>query len=109
MKPLSQTLANLIVLAEEAVTRPNFDRFAFGERLLDLAQAVRHAAERPAENIRTTSAALVMITALEEIRFAHPGIDTSRWLMLAGVALPLLRSDAFAAFANERGQGVDRG
>ena len=108
MKPLSQILSNLIVLAEEVITRPNIDRFAFGERLADLAQAVRHAAARPAEDIRTTSAALVMITALEEYRYAHPGIDTSRWLMLAGCALPLLRADAFTAFVNEREQKGDR-
>lgn len=104
MKPLSQTLSNLIVLAEELLTRPNTDRVAYGAKLAPIAEEVRHADARPAESIRTTRAAMVMITAIEEYRAG--GEMALHWLMLAGATLPLLRHEAFTAFRNEREQGA---
>jgi len=103
-RPIYTTLSNLIVLAEETVTRPQFDRFAFHQRVVDLASEVRSADARPAENDRVTQAAMVMIICLEQIRnldipFARP------WVMLAGATLPLLREDAFTALEQERAMG----
>lgn len=103
-RPLYTTLSNLIVLAEETVTRPNFDRVAFRSRVSDLATEVRAADARPAEDERVTQAAMVMIISLEQIR-DEADRTSSPWSMIAGAMLPLLRADAYTALEQERAMG----
>lgn len=103
MKPLSRTLTELIDLAEQMLTRPLMG--VSPSQLVDLAREVRAAEARPAENRRTTRAALVMVIALEEIRGADRDEDVGPWQMLGGCALPMLRAEAYQALRNERGQG----
>jgi hypothetical protein len=100
MKPLSATLNELIVFAEGVVTRPRADRDYAGY-FAALANEVTRVDAQPAESIRTTRAAMVVVIAIEEFRQAgeEPG---SRWLMLVGAALPLLRSEAWLAMNNEK-------
>lgn len=111
MKPLSQVLSNLIVLAEDIVTRPQMvDRADVGDRLHGIAAEVRHADARPAENIRTTRVALVMVIAIEEQRSAAlDGKGSPCWEMIVAAMLPMLRQDSYIAFRNERAQGGERG
>jgi hypothetical protein len=66
---------------------------------------VRAADARPAEAIRTTRGALVMVIALEALRDADRDEDVAKWQMLAGAALPMLREESYLALRNERGQG----
>lgn len=101
MKPLSQTLSSLVVLTEELLARPLLDPRSVAGRFAAIAADVRAAEARPAEGIRTTSAALVTVTAIEEYR--HAASDrASMWLMLIGATLPLLRAAAFDALNEER-------
>lgn len=107
MKPLSETLTDLIGFAEETVTKPNrYSGSTLTARFADLAAEVRQADARPAENIRTTRAALIMVMALEEFYDANnecgPTPLKNPWLMLAGTTLPLLRVDAWRALNNEK-------
>lgn len=114
MRPLSSTLNDLIGFAEETVTKPN--RYVAGptldSRFAGIADEVRAAAARPAENIRTTRAAVMMVNALEGFYEAGNEPDGSAhtqnpWLMLAGATLPLLRVDAWRAFNNEKQARAD--
>jgi hypothetical protein len=101
MRPLSQILCDLVVFAEEVVARPLLDSRFVGDRFTALDGEVRVADRRPAEGVRATSAAIIMVTAINEFRHASrdraPG-----WLMLVGTALPLLRQEAFDAFSDEK-------
>lgn len=101
IRPLYTTLSSLVVLAEEVITRPRFDRITFGDRLSDLAVEVRSADARPAEDVRTTQAAMVMVVCLEEIRDRDEDAAV-HWRMLAGATLPMLRGDAFREFRQQR-------
>lgn len=102
MRPLSETLIDLIGFAEGVVIRPaRGPDAAMAEIFAGLSAEVRQADARPAEAIRTTSAALIMVTALAEF-FATARAEASPWLMVAGATLPLLRSDAWRARQNER-------
>ena len=56
---------------------------------------------RPAEGIRTTRAAVIMVIAIEEF-CAGDREPTSQWLGLAGTTLPLLRAEAWRARRNEQ-------
>jgi hypothetical protein len=98
MRPLSETLNQLIAVAEIAIVRPQ-------TRELHTAAAIfaeiRLADARPAEGIRTTRAALVMVILLEEF-LAGDREPTSHHLMLAGAALPWLRGEAWRAVQNEK-------
>lgn len=99
MRALSAVLTDLIGFAEGVVARPRSDH-GYADHFAALAGEVRHADALPAENIRTTRAAMVIVIAIEEFRRdAEPG---SRWLMLVGTALPLLRSEAWIAMNNEK-------
>jgi hypothetical protein len=102
MRHLSETLTDLIGFAEETVTRPaRYSGLALDARFAGLAAEVRGADQRPAENVRTTRAAMVTVIALEE--FYSGGAERgSPWLMLAGTVLPLLRVEAWVALQNER-------
>jgi hypothetical protein len=103
MKPMSSTLSNLIVMAEEIITRPNSDRPFAGDNFASLAAEVRHADARPADDVRITNAAMVMVIAIEAFRAGERDAQ-SPWLMVVGATLPLLRGDGFRAFRNEREQ-----
>jgi hypothetical protein len=104
MHPLSETLILLIGFAEELITRP---ARLYGDAGLDqrfnfssIAALIRKADAAPAESIRTTSAAMIMVFAIEEF-FAGDREPTSQWLGVAGVTLPLLRAEAWRAKLNE--------
>ncbi len=99
-KPLFTTLSNLIVLAEHVITRPNYDRVEFRQRLADLACEVRAGDARPAEDERVTQAAMVMVIGLEQIR--DDKAVAQQWMMIVGATLPLLRADALLALKQER-------
>lgn len=106
MKPLSQTLSNLVVLAEELTTRPLINPLLLRDRCLTIGSEVRAADARPAESVRTTSAAMMMVMAIHEYR--HAAADRApMWLMLIGATLPLLRQAAFDAFAEENEQRME--
>ena len=101
MRPLSQTLADLITVANDTITRRGMQTMVGGHFAL-LADEVRRADVRPCENVRTTRAAMIMVFALEG--FAEGPQDAgSPWLMLAGTTLPLLRVDAWLAMNQEKG------
>lgn len=102
MRPLSETLTDLIVLAEAVVSRPRSMAVAKDVTPLPtLAAEIRRAAELPAEDVRTTQAALIMAIALKEF-FDGDREPGSQWLGVAGVVLPLLRVEAWAALNNEK-------
>lgn len=102
MRALSETLTDLIVLAEDTIARPmKHYGFAVDERFTIVSQEIRRADGLPAEGIRTTRAAMIMVTALDEF-IASDRESTSPWLMLAGTALPLLRAEAWRARRNEQ-------
>jgi hypothetical protein len=102
---LSETLTLLIGYAEETITRPARQARSFGfteeERFAVLANEVRCADARPAEGVRTTRAAMIMVFAIEEF-LAGDREATSQWLGLAGATLPLLRAEAWRARRNEQ-------
>jgi hypothetical protein len=104
MNPISETLTLLIGFAEEIVARPMMSYasgFGVAERFVLLARDVRHADARPAENLRATNAAMIMVIALEQF-FAGDREKTSPWLMVAGATLPLLRAEAWLAHRSEK-------
>ncbi len=102
MRPLSQALTALIGFAEETITRPGkFHGFRLDEGFGELAREIRRHDALPAEGVRTTRSAMVMIIALEEF-FDSDREPTSRWLMVAGVTLPILRGEAWRAAKNEK-------
>ncbi len=105
-RPLSATLTDLIGFAEQTVVKPTryLSVSASAWAFAAIAAEVREAEARPAEDIRTTAAAMIMVLALEE--FYTSGVSSENlsnpWLMIAGAALPLLRVDAWRAFNNEK-------
>lgn len=102
MRLLSETLIDLIGFAEQTITRPaKHYGFTIDAQFAQLAAEVRRAAAMPAEGIRTTQAALVMVITLEEF-FASDREATSQLLGIAGVALPWLRGEAWTARRNEK-------
>jgi hypothetical protein len=100
MRALSATLTDLIEFAEGVVTRPRSNHEYAGAFVV-LASEVRYADTLPAEGVRTTRAAMVMVIAIEEFRQSGQEAG-SRWLMLAGATLPLLRGEAWLAMNNEK-------
>lgn len=106
MRPLSATLNDLIGFAEKTVTRPSMFAGTLDAQFAALAAEVRQADARPAEHVRTTRAALVMVNVLEGFFEGDRDPDAAHvknpWLMLAGATLPLLRVDAWRAFNNEK-------
>ena len=101
MRSLSQTLTDLITVANDTITRRGVHTM-FGSHFALLADEVRKAEARPCENVRTTRAAMIMVFALEG--FAEGPQDAgSPWLMLAGATLPMLRVDAWLAVNQEKG------
>jgi hypothetical protein len=106
MRPLSETLTDLIVFAEQVITRPAMvPNLANNGMLPTLAREVKYADALPAESVRTTRAAMVMIIVLEEF-FAGDCEPDERALMLAGATLPWLRGEAWVARRNEKEAGA---
>jgi hypothetical protein len=106
ISPLSETLILLIGFAEETIARPAkharyLSGFSEAERFAALASEVRAADARPAEGVRATGAAMIMVFAIEAF-FASDREPTSQWLGVAGVTLPLLRAEAWIARRNEQ-------
>ena len=101
MKPLSALLTILIAEAEVVIRLPQ----AVPQRATDafhlLAAEIRHVDGQPAEGLRATRAAIIMLSAMEGW-FETGGEKGNPWLMLAGATLPLLRVDAWRALQNER-------
>lgn len=99
MRALSEHLTLLIATAEDIMRRPAQQMVtSMPASFPDVAAAIRHAHERPAEATRTTRAGIVMVEAIEA--FIADGSD--RWQMLIGATLPVLRHEAFLAFRNEK-------
>jgi hypothetical protein len=104
MRPLSETLLDLVGFAEEVITRPaKYFMPAMDDRLRfnSLAAEIRKADVTPAEGVRTTRAALVMVIVLEEF-LAGDREPTSHFLGHAGITLPWLRGEAWQARRNEK-------
>lgn len=101
MRPLSETLIDLIGFAEETITRPARTLSLADGRFIALAREVRTADALPAESERTTRAALVMVIVLEQF-FASDREPTSYFLAHAGMTLTWLRGEAWAARKNEK-------
>jgi hypothetical protein len=102
MKPLSETLTDLIGFAEEVIGKPaKFRTFLIDSNFSTIASEIRHAEALPAEGIRTTGAGMIMVVALDEFFAGDIREATSPWLGVAGVTLPLLRGDALRARLNE--------
>jgi len=97
MRRQSQILADLIALAAHVVTRPRTNEI---DKLPQLAAEIRYADNQPAENIRTTSAAVAMVIALEGARYF--AAREALWLAAVGVLLPIVREDLYQAIQNER-------
>ena len=99
MRPLSATLCDLVVIAEAAIMRPGgIDRGNYA----DVRAEVTRADASPAEGERATSAAVIVVVALERYWYAAAA-DRQAWLMVIGTVLPLLRADAYRAIRAERG------
>lgn len=104
MKPsVSGILSNLIVLAEEFVTKPQaaLGSSRLAENLAAIGEDVRAADDGMQEGGPTTSSGVVMVTALEQY-LLMPEPLRGMWLIIAGATLPLLRAETFKALANER-------
>jgi hypothetical protein len=101
MRPISETLKILIATAEDLVHWPLKASGLMLSSFPELAAEIRKLDQQPAEGVRTTAAAMVMIIALE--KFAEgPHDKGSQWLMIAGSMLPILRAEAYVAMMNER-------
>lgn len=97
MREISRALTDLIAFAEEVLRGPQLHARA-PRSFTELAAEIGHRHAQPAEGMRSTRAAVVMITALDGF-FAD---QDDSWLMLAGCALPLLRREAWQALVSER-------
>jgi hypothetical protein len=104
IRPLFSVLSDLIVLAEGVITRPQ-SVSAVTNRFAMVAAEVRRADAAPAEDVRTTRAAAVMVIAIEEFLGDQDGGGVaSPWLMIVGAMLPMLRSEAYTALRQQREQ-----
>jgi metal-dependent amidase/aminoacylase/carboxypeptidase family protein len=104
MIPISEILMKLSDFSAQVVAKPavySAGGFGVRESFAQIAAEVRHADARPAEGVRTTNAAVIMVIALEQY-FQGDREPTSPWLMLAGTTLPLLRAEAWVAHRNEK-------
>ena len=102
MRPISETLKILIATAEDLVLRPQKGPALMQTTFPELAAEIRKLDLQPAEGVRTTAAAIVMITALEQFAIGHAHDKGSPWLMIAGATLPILRTEAYVAMMSER-------
>lgn len=108
MKPLSQTLTELIVFTEEVVTKPaRHHGLAADLRFSTLAQEIRDADRRPAsEGVRCTHAGMAIIACTEGF-FAGEMDPGSRWLAAIGALLPALRTETWQQVKNEKAAATE--
>ncbi len=97
MREISRLLTDLIGFAEEVLRGPQMHARA-PRSFAELTVEISHRDAQPAEGVRVTRAAVVMITALDGF-FSD---QDDAWLMLAGATLPLLRREAWQSVVNER-------
>jgi hypothetical protein len=111
MRPLSQTLTELIGFTEELLTKPaRHHGLAADTRFAMLAQEIRDAERRPAEGIRCTASGIAIVACTEAF-FAGEMDPGSRWLAAIGALLPILRGEAWQALKGEKeaaGEGYRR-
>jgi hypothetical protein len=101
MKTLSDTLGVLIATSEDILRRPVTSMPTMLPAAFEiLAAEIRRADGRPAESVRTTRAAVIMVTAIEA--FFPESNGDHHWQMLIGATLPLLKREAWQAMRNER-------
>ncbi|MES5483616.1 hypothetical protein QMZ05_12730 [Bradyrhizobium sp. INPA03-11B] len=101
IRPLSQTLNDLIGIAESVVTRARYATPMPRATFAALAAEVREAESLPADGQRATYGAIVVVNAIEA--FHATGSESgSPWQMIVGTALPLLRTDAWIALNQEK-------
>lgn len=98
MRPLSGALQVLIATAEEVMRRPQDLPSRLPEEFGELAAEIRRYDAQPAEGVRCTQGAMIMVTAIE----AFFGLGTYHWQIIVGAALPILRREAWQASQNER-------
>ncbi|CUT12510.1 hypothetical protein BF49_3590 [Bradyrhizobium sp.] len=109
MRPLSQTLTDLIGFTEELLTRPaRHHGLAADTRFAALAQEVRDSDRRPAEGIRCTASGVAIIACTEAF-FGGEMDPGSRWLSAIGALLPILRTEAWQALRNEKDVAAGEG
>lgn len=105
MRALSEALNVLIATAQDVINKPQMVPAQI-PGFAELATEIREAEARPAEGIRCTRAALVMLHAIEGFCESRDTVQLENpWLMLAGATLPLLRVDAYRAFRAEKERG----
>lgn len=102
MRPISETLKILIATAEDLVLRPSKGPALMQTTFPEIAAEIRRLDLQPAEGVRTTASAMVMIISLEQFATGASHDRGSPWLMLAGATLPILRAEAYVAMINER-------
>lgn len=101
MRSLHECLTTLIAEVDVVIRMPQHIPLGITPALAQLAAEIRDWDRRPAEGIRCTRAAMVMLHALEGY-LETGGERGNPWLMLAGATLPLLRVDAWNAMNAER-------
>lgn len=105
MRPLSQTLTDLIGFTEELLTKPARHHALAADIIFGvLAREVREADKRPAEGIRCTASGVAIVACIEAF-FAGEMDPGSRWLSAIGALLPILRGEAWQALRNEKEAG----
>ena len=104
MRELSETLGALIDIANHVVTRHGLTLGGdiVNNQFAQIAQEVRDAVRRPAEDVRCTNAAMAMTIVLEAYRDSDREELGQPWLMIAGALLPMLRVDAWRALNYEK-------
>lgn len=102
MKPLSQQMSSLISIAEDVLIGRRAAWTRLEEHELTLFAELRRIDRLPAEGVRRTCAAMVMISAIEGLQNVGSEEGRTRWLMLIGAALPLLKNDAWHRLCDER-------
>lgn len=102
IRPLSQTLNELIPIAESMVTRARYSTSQPLGHFTVLAAEVWAAHQRPAaDGKRATYGAVAIVNAIEAFH-ANCAEVGSPWQMEIGSCLPLLRTDAWLAFSQEK-------
>jgi hypothetical protein len=103
MNSIADTLKILIATAEDLVRTPQKGPTLMQSTFPELAAEIRKLDRQPAEGVRTTAAAMVMVISLEQFAQGAAHDKGSQWLMMAGAVLPILRAEAYVAMINERG------
>jgi hypothetical protein len=98
MRSLSGCLAVLIATAEDVMRKPQDLPARLPDEFAELAAEIRDYDRRPAEGVRCTQGAMIMVTAIE----AFFGLGTYHWQIIVGATLPILRREYWQATQNEK-------